>query len=76
MRKLKLRLDDLSVSTFAADADPRGEGTVAAHDSRGGTGYTGCYSCIDPSCAPACVTGYPDTCWISWDPAARCMIPR
>lgn len=83
MRKLKLHLEDLSVSTFEPEAGRHGAGTVRGHDDSeedgrqtGACGYSVQYSCINQTqCAPVCPTGYPNTCWISWDPAARCAFP-
>jgi hypothetical protein len=79
MRKLKLHLHDLAVESFEPSLQRRATGTVHAHDD---VMTTTCpqdsvdYSCVDRTCVPECVTGYPDPCWISWDPAARCKIPQ
>lgn len=43
MKKLKLKLDDLEVSTFAAAEEPRLRGTVNGNQV---TGFTFCY-CTD-----------------------------
>ena len=75
MHKLRLRVEELTVDTFPTDAQPRGVGTVLANSKQTMIGcLSGAYSCLG-TCAPGCVTGHPDPCWISWDPAARCMIP-
>lgn len=57
MQKLKLNLDDLTVTTFAAAADEaQGEGTVQAHDATvlfGPTRANTCQTCYT-NCLPYC----------------------
>jgi hypothetical protein len=57
MQKLKLNLDDLAVTTFAADADDAAaNGTVQAHDVTvvfGPTRANTCATCYT-NCAPYC----------------------
>lgn len=85
MRKLKLHLDGLRVESFAPQGGGLVGGTVRGHDDTEDCRMTPvctAYPCLSQdyscrgSCAPACVTGYPDPCWVSWDPAARCFVPQ
>ena len=85
MRKLKLQVEALAVESFESDPAPAHPGTVRAHDDSGerltplctANGISCNYSCVDrTACWPDCATGYPDSCWISWDPAARCAFPQ
>jgi hypothetical protein len=61
MKKLALRLDDLRVDTFAAEAPLAGKGTVQGHY---GTNHTNETMCLG-SCPP-------DTCYISCPVAWTC----
>jgi hypothetical protein len=57
MRKLRLTLDDLAVTSFAADAaDAKETGTVQAHDAFilfGPTRANTCQTC-ETNCLPYC----------------------
>jgi len=75
MPKLKLNVEDLAVDTFETALDAGDVGTVLANSKPTmGQAVSCAYSC-NGTCDPQCLTGYPDTCWVSWDPAARCAIP-
>ena len=65
MRSLKLKIEDLSVDTFATEETPAGRGTVRAHESYDdggeqiGTGYVSC----DRTCE-TCPTGIANACCV------------
>ena len=57
VRKIRLKLDELRVESFATDAVEHERGTVRAHD--GASGPSCPYACTldEPTCkGPACVT--------------------
>jgi hypothetical protein len=75
MHKLKLNVEDLAVDTFETALAGADAGTVLANSKPSMAPPVSCaYSC-NGTCDPPCVTGYPDPCWVSWDPAARCAVP-
>jgi hypothetical protein len=54
MEKLKLELDDLTVTSFDTSDTDEGRGTVEAHDP---TRHTGCPTCdtLCPTCHTLCL---------------------
>lgn len=72
MKKLKLNLDALTVSTFDTAATAAGKGTVLGHSrfvSQNGT-------CVEFTCAADCSspTEFEWTCWQTCGPPENCVL--